>query len=52
MLNDSNAHPEAKYRINSTVKNMDAFYKAFDVKKGDGMYLAPEKRVHVWTQKN
>ena len=51
MLNDSDPHPMAIYRINSTVKNMDPFYKAFDVKKGDGMYLAPEKRVHVWTEK-
>ena len=51
MLNDSDPHPMAIYRINSTVKNMDAFYEAFDVKKGDGMYLAPEKRVHVWTEK-
>ena len=52
MLNDVDGHPVAEYRINGTLKNMDPFVKAFDVKKGDGMYLAPEKRVHVWTEKS
>ena len=28
--------------------NVDAFYKAFDIKPGDKMYLAPEKRVKIW----
>jgi endothelin-converting enzyme len=28
--------------------NMPEFYKAFDVKEGDAMYLAPEKRVKIW----
>jgi putative endopeptidase len=28
--------------------NQQAFYDAFDVKPGDGMYLAPDKRVSVW----
>ena len=27
---------------------MDAWYKAFDVKPGDKMYIAPEDRVHIW----
>jgi len=27
---------------------MDKFYEAFDVKKGDGMYLAPKDRVKIW----
>jgi len=52
MQNDSDGHPVAEYRINGTVKNMDQFYEAFGVKKGDGMYLSPEKRVHIWTEKN
>jgi endothelin-converting enzyme/putative endopeptidase len=25
--------------------NVDAFYQAFDIKKGDGMYIEPDKRV-------
>jgi putative endopeptidase len=27
---------------------MDAWYEAFDVKPGDKMYVAPEKRIHIW----
>jgi putative endopeptidase len=30
------------------VRNMDAWYKAFDVKPGQALYLAPEQRVRVW----
>jgi putative endopeptidase len=28
--------------------NVDAFYNAFNIKPGDKMYLAPEKRVKIW----
>ena len=28
--------------------NVDAFYKAFNIKLGDKMYIAPEKRVKIW----
>ena len=31
-----------------TVRNLDAWYDAFDVKPGDKLYLPPEKRVTVW----
>jgi putative endopeptidase len=30
------------------IQNMDAFYDAFDIKKGDGMYIESEKRVKIW----
>ena len=30
------------------LQDVDAFYKAFNIKPGDGMYLAPEKRVKIW----
>jgi predicted metalloendopeptidase len=30
------------------VRNIDAWYKAFDVKPGDKMYLSPEQRLRVW----
>lgn len=29
-------------------RNHDAWYKAFDVKPGDKLYLAPEERVRIW----
>ncbi|WP_411340511.1 M13 family metallopeptidase [Sphingopyxis sp. J-6] len=31
-----------------TVRNIDAWYEAFDVKPGDKLYLPPEKRVRIW----
>jgi putative endopeptidase len=31
-----------------TVRNIDAWYPAFDVKSGDKFYLAPDQRVRVW----
>ena len=30
------------------IRNMDAWYDAFNVKPGDAMYLPPEQRVTVW----
>jgi putative endopeptidase len=30
------------------VRNLDAWYAAFDVRPGDKLYLAPADRVHVW----
>ena len=31
-----------------TVRNLDAWYAAFDVKPGQALFLAPEERVKVW----
>jgi len=39
--------PEA-YRVNGIVRNVDAWYAAFNVKPGDKLYLPPEQRVHIW----
>ena len=44
----TNEHSPAKYRVNGVVRNIDAWYKAFNVQPGDKMYLPPEQRVHVW----
>lgn len=41
-------HSPGMYRANGPVVNMDAWYQAFDVKPGDKMYVAPEKRIHIW----
>ena len=35
-------------RVNQALKNVDAFYEAFNVQPGDPMYIAPEERVVVW----
>ena len=40
-------HAPAEYRAD-TVRNLDAWYTAFDVKPGQALYLVPEDRVRVW----
>lgn len=46
-LKQSPISPEM-YRANIPLQNMDAFYEAFNIKLGDGMHLASEKRVKIW----
>ena len=41
-------HAPGMYRAYMPLKNVDAFYTAFDVKEGDQMYLSPEERVRIW----
>ena len=41
-------HAPTQYRVNGVVRNLDAWYDAFDVKPGDQLYLPPEKRVRIW----
>jgi len=41
-------HSPPRFRANGAVMNIPAFYTAFDVKEGDGMYLPPEERVKIW----
>ena len=40
-------HAPAEYRAD-TVRNIDAWYAAFDVKPGQTLYLAPPDRVRIW----
>ncbi|MFC5222683.1 M13 family metallopeptidase [Bifidobacterium leontopitheci] len=41
-------HSPAECRTNGIARNVDLFYKAFDVKPGDGMWLDPDQRVRIW----
>ncbi len=41
-------HSPSKARTNVVLSNIPAFYKAFDVQQGDGMYIEPEERVKIW----
>jgi len=41
-------HSPGIQRATQPLKNIDAFYSAFDIKEGDKMYLAPEDRVRIW----
>ena len=40
-------HSPGQYRA-LTVRNIDGWYKAFDIKPGDKLYLPPEQRARVW----
>ena len=41
-------HSPPYYRVNGIVRNVDAWYTAFNVKPGDKLYLPPEQRVKIW----
>lgn len=41
-------HSPAECRTNGIARNVDLFYKAFDVTADNGMWLAPEQRVRIW----
>jgi len=41
-------HSPGEFRALGSLSNMPEFYEAFDVKEGDAMYIAPEKRVKIW----
>ena len=45
----SNPHSPDKYRVNGIVRNFDPWYAAFHIAPGDKLYLAPDQRVHIWT---
>jgi endothelin-converting enzyme/putative endopeptidase len=46
LLSDPHSPPEQ--RVNGVVRNADAWYRAFDIKPGDKLYLAPQDRVSIW----
>jgi len=55
ILNDTAAqlivtdtHSPGPYRTIGAPVNMDAWYKAFDVKEGDKLYKKPEDRIRIW----
>lgn len=41
-------HSLGRWRVNGSLRNIEPFFKAFDIKDGDAMYLAPDKRVIIW----
>ena len=44
----TDVHPNGYFRINGILPHCDAFYEAFNVKKGDAMYLDPKERARIW----
>ncbi len=43
----ADSHPPGEYRSDS-VRNVEAWYKAYQVAPGDKLYLKPEDRVEIW----
>ena len=41
-------HSPPEFRCNGVIRNIDAFYEAFDVHEGDELYLEPAERVRIW----
>ncbi|WP_309066140.1 M13 family metallopeptidase [Microbacterium sp.] len=41
-------HSPNEFRCNQIVRNIDAFYDAFDVREGDALHLPPQERVTIW----
>ncbi len=44
----SDPHSPVEFRVNGALRNIDAFYAAWDVEPGDEMYLPPAERVRIW----
>ncbi len=42
-------HSPPEFRCNGVVRNIDAFYDAFDVGEDDALYLEPQQRVRIWS---
>ena len=41
-------HSPAEARVNAALPQIDAWYKAFNVKKGDKLFVDKKKRAHIW----
>ena len=41
-------HSPGRIRATQPLINIDAFYEAFDIKEGDGMFVPVEERVRIW----
>jgi Predicted metalloendopeptidase len=48
LLLSVDVHAPNKLRANVQASNLDEFYETFDIKEGDAMWRAPEKRVKIW----
>jgi putative endopeptidase len=44
----TDVHAPGFLRVNGPFSDVPEFYKAFDIKKGDKMWLDPGKRVKIW----
>lgn len=45
---ESDEHSPAVIRVNAILATLDEFYETYGVSEGDGMYIAPDKRISRW----
>ena len=48
MQTKSDPHSLGEYRVNATLRNIDTFFKAFDIKPGAKMWLDENDRTIIW----
>ena len=48
IISRSEEHPCGMLRTNVTLSQMPEFIEFYEIKKGDGMYVAPEDRIGLW----
>ena len=48
MQTKSDPHSLGEYRVNATLRNIDTFFKAFDIKPGAKMWLDEKDRTIIW----
>ena len=41
-------HSPSEYRVNGIIRNMDAWYDAYDIPDDAELYLQPDQRVRIW----
>ncbi|MFL6757916.1 MAG: M13 family metallopeptidase [Sphingomicrobium sp.] len=44
----SDPHSPRRFRVIGPLRNLDAWYSAFNIKPGSKFYIPPEKRVRIW----
>ena len=47
-LTMTDVHSLGENRVNVTIKNIEPFFKAFDIKEGDAMFRPESERVIIW----
>lgn len=47
-LTKTDPHSIGRWRVNGALPHIDAWYKAFNIKKSAPLYVAPKNRVMVW----
>ncbi|OOM69593.1 M13 family metallopeptidase [Clostridium sp. BL-8] len=47
-LLNNDSHAPKKVRVNVVLSQFEDFYKTYNIKEGDEMYVKPEERVGIW----